>query len=86
MNAEFQDAIKIIIKVTKLEQSSNYNATDEDLKRKWTAFLDRGDVHSLKNVFICERHFLKKNEKCSRLAMEKNSVPTILPRHKIKCA
>ena len=26
--------------------------TDEDLKRKWIAFLDREDVHSLKNVFI----------------------------------
>ena len=35
--------------------------TDEDLKRKWIAFLDREDVHSLKNVFICERHILKTN-------------------------
>ena len=43
-------------------------------------------MHSLKNVFICVRHFheefLKKNEKRSRLAMEKNPVPTILPGRK----
>ena len=53
---------------------------------KWIAFWDREDVHSLKNVFICERHFedkfLKKNEKRFRLAMEKNKVPTILPGRK----
>ena len=59
---------------------------DEDLKMKWIAFWDREDVHSLKNVFICERHFedkfLKKNEKRFRLAMEKNKVPTILPGRK----
>ena len=58
---------------------------DEDLKRKWIAFLDREDVHSLKNMFVKDilmPNFWRKMKNVPVLAMEKNPVPTILPGRK----
>ena len=39
----------MLYKFSRLRNRSSLNiTTDEDLKRKWIAFLDREDVHSIK--------------------------------------
>ena len=54
---------------------------DKDLQLKWIKFLNRETTSSLKNIFLCEKHFedkyLKKNEKRSRLILSMRPVPTI---------
>ena len=54
---------------------------DENLRKSWIKFLNRKNVESLKNIFLCEKHFeskyLKKNENRVRLVMTSNPIPTV---------
>ena len=54
---------------------------DEKIRAAWIKFLNRKDADSLKNIYLCEKHFeskyMKKNENRIRLVMASNPVPTI---------
>ena len=54
---------------------------DTELKQRWIKFLDRKDIHELKNVFVCEKHFaekyLRRNNNRVRLINSLLPVPTL---------
>jgi len=54
---------------------------NEEVKQRWIKFLNRKDVHELKNVFVCEKHFeekyLKRNDDRVRLINSLFPVPTL---------
>ncbi len=49
-----------IIRIMKVELSSDYRRILHEVRGRWVKFLDREDVEQLKNVFICEKNFAEK--------------------------
>lgn len=55
---------------------------EESVKKQWINFINRADINSLKNVYVCEFHFeekyLKRNDRRVHLLYKLDPVPNIL--------